>query len=436
MRWVLLTSGLLYAGAMLPPATAAAAPPDCGRVLEQAQQAHASQDRAAIPALMAALQEGCAAPELFLVLAALQRETADRQAAIGVLRLGVERYPEHLALSVELASTLALHGRLLDALALYDRLLQRDPHAVLAQLGKARVLLWLERPRDSQAIYRAVLAKIPNELEAMRGLAAASLALLRRKQAEVLYHEILRRHPGDAEAESGLRQLRQLALAEFSLQAGVSGAPRTELTPIAALQGSVRLTPRQTFLFRYQLDAPIVIGERGLPAGTRHRGELALSSRLGAWVDLGFGYQLAVLATTVRHAWPIELAVKLPRSWVVLGSARPGIDHEGQGSLLASLGVQYHFRVELWLMAQVFRYDDTRGEHATAGVATLHLPLLPCWQIKLGGVYGHYSEGDLFGAFGESWWRLRPRLDLGLSYQYSAGFLEQHAAALALRWRV
>jgi tetratricopeptide (TPR) repeat protein len=436
MRWVACAGRVLCLAWLLWSAPAAGLAIDCGLAIERARQAHATQDRAAIPVLLAARQAGCDAAELFLFLGALQGQTSDRAAAIAVFQAGVDRYPAHLGLSLELASTLALHGRLADALAVYERLLQRDPHIVPAQLGKARVLLWLERSRESLAIYRAVLARTPKQLEAMRGLAAASLALLSRRQAQALYQEILRRHPEDTEAQSGLRQTQQLALAELSLQAGISGAPSVDLTPIAALQGSLRLTPRQTLLFRYQLDAPIVIGERGSPAGIRHRGELGLSSRLGRWVELGLGYQLAVLATTVRHAWPVELAVKLPRSWVLLSSARAGIDHQGQGSLLVSLGVQYHFRVELWLMGQVFRYDDTSGEQATAGVGTLHLPLLDRWHLKLGGVYGHYRAGDLFGAFGESWWRLQSRLDLGVMYQYSAGFLEQHAAAVALRWRV
>lgn len=436
MRCAPYTCCLLVAGLLLWPGPAAGQATDCGQMLDRAREANEAGDRAAIPALLAALQAGCAAPEMFLFLGALQRQTVGRQAAASVFQAGVERYPKHLALSLELASTLALHGRLQDALAVYDRLLQWAPQEVLAQLGKARVLLWLERPRESLRIYRAVLAQTPDQLEAMRGLAAASLALLSRKQAEALYREILRRHPEDAEAQSGLRQLQGLTRAEFSLQAGISSTPSAELTPIAALQGMVRLTHRQTLLFRYQLDAPIVIGERRLLTGLRHRAEIGLSFRLDQRVELGVGYQLAVLATTLRHALPIEISVKLPRSCVLLGGLRAGLDHEGQASLLASLGVQHYFRPELWLMAQVFRYDDTLGEHATAVVGTLHLPLHNRWQIKLGGVYGRYSEGDLLGAFGESWWRLRPRLDLGAMYQYTGGFLDQHAAALALRWRV
>lgn len=415
------------------PETAIAA--DCSALSDQALSAFVQKQPDAEDRLSAAIEADCDEALLHLYLGALKRQNRTPDAAIAAFERGVKRHPTHQALGLELATTLALQGRLASALAQYDALLQKDKDAVLAQLGKARVLIWMERAKESIPIYREILRRDPRNLEAKRGMGAALTALLRRKEAEKLFVDVLRELPADEESLSALRMLKTVSTIELTLSAGVSGAPAQGISPLAGLRATVKVTPRLQLALAYQLDAPFLLGDSVQTSGYRQRADVAATLRIGSRLDLSVGYQLAVLPTTFRHGLPIELSIKLPRSLVLLLAARPAIDHLRTLSLLGSVGLQYHIRPELWIMLQGFRYDDSSGEHATVGVATIHLPLGKRCLFKLGGVYGQYREGDSYGGFAESYFLIHPRVDLGLFYQYAAGFLEQHTGALSLRWR-
>ncbi len=378
-------------------------------------------------------------PQQLLEAGLQARKRQDLSASIAAFQTALLQGPLpaqlHEALTLELAITLAFDGRHAESLARYDALLAEQPRSAAALLGKARVLPWMSRAAASLAIYRELLSREPDSLEAKRGMAAAYLSDLDLRRARQVYGEVLRTHPGDAESVAGLKQAREVTRFELTAIAGISGAPATGWNPVGALRAVLRSSPRLAFALSYQLDAPFLYGDRSLQAGWRHRAEAGVLLRLGRRLDLAVSYQVALLPETIRHAAPIELSVKLPRDFVVIATARPGIDQLRRVSLLASLGLQYHLRPDLWLMAQLFRYDDAAGEHATAFVGTLNAPILHRWMLKVGGAYGLYTEGAIYAAFAENWLRLTERGALGLLYQYSGGFMEQHAAALAVRWR-
>lgn len=422
---------LLFCGSY--PARAETA--SCDAVGEQALSSFLQKQDDAADKLSAAIKAGCDDPQLFLFRGALDRTNNDLHAAIVVFQQGLRSHPHHLSLGLELAITLAFLGRHKEALAQYDLLQQKDPTSAAVLLGKARLLIWMERAQESLAIYRKLLVHEPDNHEAKRGMGAAFLSLLRRKEAEQMYRAVLETKPDDEEARSGLKMLKSVSLAELTLTGGASGAPGTGVSPIAGLRATWKLTPRVQLALGYQLDAPFLFGDVYQSSGYRQRAEAAVVLRIGSRLDLSAGYQLAVLPTTFRHAIATELSIKLPRSVVLLLALRPALDHQINLSLLATLGLQYHFRPDLWIMLQGFRYDDSSQEHASVLVATLHLPIGKRWLLKLGGVYGHYVEGDSYGGFVESYWRVHPRVDLGLFYQYAAGFLLQHTGTLSLRWR-
>jgi tetratricopeptide (TPR) repeat protein len=408
---------------------------DCAVQTEQAIEAFLQKQPGANDKLAAAISDGCDDPNLFLFAGVQKRQGNDLAAAISLFEQGVRHHPTHQALGLELAITLAFQGRLKESLARYQVLLVRDPSATPVLLGKARILTWMERATDSLPIYRKILAADPHNLEAKRGMAAALLALLRRKEAAQLYREVLRAEPQDEEARSGLAMVQSVSIGDVTLLAGISGAAQTGISPIAGIRATWKVTPRLQLAMAYQLDAPFLYGDAVQSSGYRQRAETAVTLRLGPRVELGIGYQLAVQNDTLRHGIPIELSLKLPRSLVLLTGARPALDQRLNLSLLALLGIQYHFRPELWLMLQGFRYDDTGGEHATAVVLTLQVPLGQRGIIKGGGVYGRYRAGDTYGGFVEGQLHVHARVDLGIFYQYAAGFFEQHTTTLSVRWR-
>ncbi len=415
------------------PSTVRAA--DCGVLTERALESFVGKSTDAGVLLDKALDAGCDDPLLYLFQGALRRQQHQVLSAIASFRRGASRHPEHQGLGLELAISLAFHGDLSGALGQYDAMLRRTPDSVSALLGKARTLIWMERAKDSLPIYRQVLAKDEKNLEAKRGLAAALSALLRKREAAQLYHQVLAVEPQDAEARSGLRTLRAMTFGEVTLFGGVSGSASLGVSPLAGVRVTHRLLPSLQLAASYQLDTPFLYSDAPLSAGYRQRAEAGVSVKLGTRVELGVSYQFASLSQTFRHGLPLDLSVRLPRSLVLLGSARPALDQLLRLSLLASIGLQYHFLPDLWLMLQAFRYDDQDGEHATALVLSLSVPILRCWLLKLGGVYGHYRAGDTYGGFAESLFRLHPRFDLLAQYQYAAGFFEQHTATLGLRWR-
>jgi tetratricopeptide (TPR) repeat protein len=72
----------------------------------------------------------------------------------------------------------ARQGRLEEALAIYDRLLERQADATVARLNRAEVLRSLGRLDEAEGDYRRILQHQPNQREAEAGL----LELRREKQ--------------------------------------------------------------------------------------------------------------------------------------------------------------------------------------------------------------------------------------------------------------
>jgi len=415
----------------LPPT--AHADEDCEREYAQAQQAFLDRAAPASALLARAIAHGCRQPELFLYLGVLRREVQDLAGSAALLQQGLALQPDHLNLSLELAVSLAFAGRFAAALQRYEQVLVHTPQLAAAQLGKARVLLWMGRAAESRALYRALLAQAPTDREIRRGLAAAYTAQLRLAAAKDLYRRLLHEDGSDAEARAGLAQLQQITRWEFVALLGATETVGSGLSPTGGLRASYVLTPAVTLLASYQLDAPLLYGDLTQQPGLRQRAEAGLLLHLTPRIDFSLGYQLAAWPNTLRHALPLGGSLKLGRSWIALAGLRPGLDQHGVLSQLSFLGLQATLRPELWAMLQLFRYDDTGGQYATALVGTLHLPLLHHFTLRLGGVLGAYSQGDLYAGFAELWWRCSQRLSLGATYQGSAGFLEQHSAALGLR---
>lgn len=408
---------------------------DCHVEADEALTAFNQKHKDARDRLASGIDSGCDEPLLYLYLGAFYRQHNDLNAAIAALERGVKRYPDHQSLGLDLAIALAFQGRLQEALTRYNVLLQKDRTAVPVLLGKARLLIWMEQAKESLPLYQEVLTREPRNLEARRGMGAAYLSLLKRKAAEQQFRDVLREQPHDEESLSALQMLKEIHLVEGTLTGGISGSSANGISPIAGVRATLKVTPRLQLGIGYQFDAPFLFGDTAQSSGYRQRAEAAAVVRVGTRVDLSLGYQFAALQTMLRHSLPIELSIKLPRSLQLLSSIRPALDHQLNLSLLWSIGLQYHFATELWIMLQGFRYDDRLDEHATVGVATIHLPIGKRCQLKLGGVYGYYRQGHSYGGFAESVFRLHTRADLGLFYQYAAGFLQQHTATLSLRWR-
>lgn len=406
---------------------------ECDREYAQAQQDFFDRAAPASARLARALAHGCAQPELFLYLGVLRREAQDLAGSAALFLQGLALQPDHLNLSLELAVSLAFAGRFDAALQRYEQVLARTPQPMAARLGKARVLLWMGRAAESRRLYQALLAQAPTDREIRRGLAAADTALLRLAEARDLYLRLLSEDESDAEARAGLAQLRQITRLELVALLGATETVGSGLSPMGGLRGSYVLTPTVTLLASYQLDAPLIYGDPTQQPGLRQRAEAGVLLHLTPRIDFSLGYQLAAWPNTLRHALPLGGSLKLGRSWVALAGLRPGLDQHGVLSHLSFLGAQVTLRPELWAMLQLFRYDDTGGQYATALVGTLHLPLHHRVTLRLGGVLGVYSQGDLYAGFTELWWRCSQRLSLGATYQGSAGFLEQHSAALGLR---
>lgn len=426
--------GLLLIGALLI-ATQARAAGDCAPVVDSAISAFTLKSPNALELFDKALQRGCTDERTYLHKGLLLRGAQKLADAVATFQTGLDRHPQSCPLALEHAMTLAWMGRLNESLARYEILHGRHPDDLRVQLGRALLLSWLGHAEQSLSGYREILAHEPNNLDALRGMAAAYRNELRIGRARALYGEVLRRSPGDKEAQAGLAALSQLTRFELHALLGFAGSSTSGLGPVGALRGSLHLTPRLTLGLGYRQEAALVPGDRAAQLGWRHQAESGLLLQAGPRLHLGIAYQVTAYADTIRHALPIELSARLPRSFVLLGGARPGIDHAQRASVLAYAGLQYYFRPELWLMAQLFRYDDQAGEHATAAVGTFSVPILSRWTLKLGGVYGDYRQGHLFSGFAESWVQVSFRLSLSLTYQYVGGFFEQHAASAGARVR-
>ncbi len=102
------------------------------------------------------------------------------------------------------AERLAAGGRLTEAEAAYERILESDSGSVSARLGRAHVRSWLRKFDLARADFEHVLASDPGNVAALTGLGYTLAWSGRHSEAERRFREALRVAPGSLDALRGL----------------------------------------------------------------------------------------------------------------------------------------------------------------------------------------------------------------------------------------
>lgn len=325
-------------------------------------------------------------PIFFLREGTSQRQAGDLDDAIRTFRQGLAAHPEHADLLVELAVTLSWADRWEEALAIYDRAIASERDHRGALLGRARLLSWMSRPRESMEAYQSYMGANPNDPDALLGIADLHLTTSRVRKARRIYEALREVRPEQAEA--GLK--RADAVSKVRVDAAVSpSASRNGSAPpgvAASLKWAHR--SRVDFWGSYALEQNVQPGELGSTRAADerlHRAELGTSFAIANRVRMAVSPGVAVDASgDFVHALGLNASVKLGKL-VLLGAVRPQIDSGRKLGVLTSVGAQWLFAPESFLMGQAFRFDGA-GIPATALVATVRSRVHR--KLTLGGSVG------------------------------------------------
>jgi tetratricopeptide (TPR) repeat protein len=187
-------------------------------------------------------------PQAVLVLEALAKAYVDRclqRDALEALILVLERQPRHqkaLLMRARVWETLAGTGRSdgeANALADYQKALERNPSSFEGRLGLAGCLYRLGRPADALLEYERLQLRDADHAEVLFGLGRCRYSLGEVVEARRLLDELLARQPDHA---SGLLERGRLALHEGELAAAekwlrqaVTAAPQCDCEALRVL---------------------------------------------------------------------------------------------------------------------------------------------------------------------------------------------------------
>jgi hypothetical protein len=288
--------------------------------------------------------------------------------------------------------TLSWSDRWDEALGNYEHAIAiKDDHRG-ALLGRARLLSWMAKHDESLQAYQSYLAANPNDPDALLGVADLHLSTNRVKKARRMYENLLDIRP--EEARSGLERADQTY--KIKSNAAVVASPSRQGSALPGVSAGIKWIhrPQLDFWGSYALEQSVQPGELGITqasAARLHRAELGTSFSLGTRMRMAISPGVAVDANRDSvHAVGVNLSAKLHKL-VLLGSVRPQIDSGGDAGVLASLGAQWLFAPEAFLMGQVFRFDGA-GSHVTSLVSTVRSRAHA--KLTVGGIVGVSFDGN------------------------------------------
>ena len=175
---------------VLPPAWAAAAPPDDGLKAEMA-----GEWRKAISIYEQALNETPQRGDLWRRIAQIRIHLKDISGAISALRKAVEFNPRDAASHFDLATLLSMEKKPEEALVHAEEAKRIEPRNVKYLRTHAQLANWLKRFREAAESYRRIHLLRPDDEAALKDLADTLSWAGRNREAADLYQDYLRRRP-------------------------------------------------------------------------------------------------------------------------------------------------------------------------------------------------------------------------------------------------
>lgn len=168
--------------------------------------------------------------ETYLDLSQAFVDLKNYDAALQLLNLAAEDYPERVEVKTRLGETYSAALRWDDALKVWNELIALDPQDATALLGKARVYNYATRLNDAEQGYRSVLELEPNNYSALVELADVLARQSEYPDAIQLYRQAIATNEGDlktrVELARVLRYNRQFSDAETVLTNVINTDPR------------------------------------------------------------------------------------------------------------------------------------------------------------------------------------------------------------------
>jgi tetratricopeptide (TPR) repeat protein len=135
--------------------------------------------------------------ETYLDLSSAFTELKNYDAALQLLNVAQQDYPERAEVRERIAETLTAARRWDDALAAWDKQIALDPKDTNALVGKARVYNFSSRLADAETSYRQVLEVEPDNYVALVELADVLARQSEYPDAIALYRQAIEKNSGD-----------------------------------------------------------------------------------------------------------------------------------------------------------------------------------------------------------------------------------------------
>jgi Tetratricopeptide repeat len=384
-------------------------------------------------ALACALFPGVALADTRMAEAVKLRAQGDLPAALALLRPnGVDPERERL---FEYAITLSWADRLPEALATLDSVLAIDAHWTAARVAKARVLNWLGEHAAARTLLEDILHADPTNREARLCLIDVAISETHFSEARARCSCLLSADPNDQDARAALARIEGDYRTELEALGG--GSLTDVWRPVGSARASVRLDGHWTALAGYRADAiaqPIQTGAQ--IAGSTQAMDVGVKTNVSRRVVASFGYGVLIAPSLLAHGPLLELSVRWTKAFASTASLAPTLRTGLQGGLLWSVGAQLIAR-EGYVLAQVFRYDETRGGYASAFALSGETPhLFDRLSLRAGASVALLPSGTLMTTWAEPRLRTSSHIELFARAERNFVFFERTLVGLGIQVRI
>ncbi len=123
--------------------------------------------------------------------------------ALAAYEVVIDEYPDEVVAKSGRAEILKAQGRYNDALIAYEEIITEYPGSVVAKNGHAEVLKALGKLNDALTAYEAIIIEYPEDVFAKNGRAEVLKAQGKLSEALAAYETIIDEHPDDVVAKNG-----------------------------------------------------------------------------------------------------------------------------------------------------------------------------------------------------------------------------------------